>query len=414
VGAQACLIVTENGLRVLARDREEGPPAALSETGASARISVPVREGRSTIGHVVVCGEAAEADRLRAAALLLSALVALPLRADLNRRAVAERGRGLASEILGHSPPIRRLREVVVASAATAFPVLVEGESGTGKELVARAIHRLSARKDRPFCAVNCAALPDELLDAELFGHSRGAFTGAVGPRAGLFEAAHGGTLFLDEVGDLSPRGQAKLLRALQEREVRRLGENVARAVDVRLIGATNVSLADRVRDERFREDLRFRLAVLPVRVPAVRDRIEDVPLLACAFWTRLRRDAPTRAELGAESLGALCRYPWPGNVRELQNVLAALVVTAPTRGWVRARHVARVLGNDPTRELGGTRLDLALRGLERHLVAAALARHGGRRTSAARELGLSRQGLTKAVRRLGLDPARPADVGVA
>jgi transcriptional regulator with GAF, ATPase, and Fis domain len=237
-----------------------------------------------------------------------------------------------------------------------------------------------------------------------LFGHERGAFTGAVAQQKGKVEAADGGTLFLDEVGELSARGQAKLLRVLQEREIRRLGENAARPVDVRVIAATNVPLSEAVAQGRFREDLLFRLAVVRIRVPSLRDRIEDVPLLAQAFWKPLMVETGKRAVFGPDALGELCRHRWPGNVRELQNVVSALSVAAPPRGVVRARHVTAVLASvAPTPAGPAARLEVALRSFERQVVSAALARHGGRRTSAARELGLTRQGLTKAIRRLGL-----------
>jgi transcriptional regulator with GAF, ATPase, and Fis domain len=272
---------------------------------------------------------------------------------------------------------------------------------------MARAIHRLSARRDRPFRAVNCAALSDELFEAELFGHTRGAFTGAVTARVGLFEAAHGGSLFLDEVGDLSARAQAKLLRVLQEGEIRRVGENATRAVDVRIIAATNQPLARAVARGMFREDLLFRLAVVRLQAPPLRDRVEDVPLLAQAFWRRMAHDADRRARLTPSALAALCHHRWPGNVRELQNVIAALVVAAPARGSVGARDVYQAMGRAaPTSDTDSVSLDRARLGCERRVVAAALERHGGRRSAAARELGLSRQGLAKAMRRLGLGPA--------
>ena len=222
--------------------------------------------------------------------------------------------------------------------------MLVEGESGTGKELVARALHRLSRRGSRRFCAINCAALTDDLVEAELFGFARGAFTGAIGHRAGLFEEANGGTLFLDEVSELSARAQAKLLRTLQEREIRRLGENASRAIDVRIIAATNRPLSDAAGRGAFREDLMFRLAVVRIRMPPLRDRIEDVPLLAQGFWRQAGTDAGKRAALGPDAVTALCRYPWPGNVRELQNVVSALMVAAPVRGRVGNRHVSQIL----------------------------------------------------------------------
>jgi two-component system response regulator HydG len=306
------------------------------------------------------------------------------------------------------------VRDAIARAAVTSFPVLVEGESGTGKELVARALHRLGPRRDRRFTAVNCAAFTDELFEAELFGYARGAFTGAIGARAGLIEEAHEGTLFLDEVSDLSARAQAKLLRTLQEREVRRLGENISRGVDVRVISATNVPLAEAVGRGRFREDLMFRLAVVRIRVPPLRDRAEDIPLLAQAFWRQMAPGADKRVVLGPDAIAALCCHQWPGNIRELQNVLAQLIVLAPGRGRVGQRHVARVLSADPpAAEPGSLSLDAGRRLFERRMIAAALVRHGGRRMAAARELGLTRQGLAKAIRRLDLGRAGDA-AGVA
>jgi transcriptional regulator with PAS, ATPase and Fis domain len=260
---------------------------------------------------------------------------------------------------------------------------------------------------------LNCAALTDELIEAELFGYVRGAFTGAVSNRVGLFEESNGSTLFLDEIAELSPRAQAKLLRVLQEREIRRVGEHVSRPIDVRVVAATNVPLSKAAAAGRFRDDLLFRLAVVRIRVPPLRERIEDVPLLAQAFWRGLVQQSGKRAALGPDAVAALCRHRWPGNVRELQNVIAALVVAAPTRGRASARHVGQVLA-----ETGGelefsttSTLTQAREAFERRVVATALARHGGRSGSAARELGLSRQGLAKAMKRLGI-PARRVEEG--
>ena len=369
-----------------------------------ARFGVSVRYSGTIVGHVVVaCGDG-EGPALRAPALALAAFGAAAVRGRLDAMTIARRGQDAVSEIVGESPPIVAVREAIVRAAAAPFNVLIEGESGTGKELVARALHRLSPRRDRRLQAVNCAALTDELIEAELFGHTRGAFTGAVAPRAGLFEEAHGGTLFLDEVTELSARAQAKLLRVLQEREIRRLGENAARAVDVRVVAACNVPLASAAARGLFRDDLRFRLAVIRIPLPALRDRAEDIPALTHLFWRRVASESKTRATLGPDALARLVRHPFPGNIRELQNVVAALAVLAPLRGRVTAHHVDQVLVHaEPVAPTPGMRLEAARLATERRVVTAALVRNAGHRTAAARELGLTRQGLTKALRRLGV-----------
>jgi two-component system response regulator HydG len=244
-------------------------------------------------------------------------------------------GDGEIGELAGPSLAMADLRRQVARAAAAPYPVLILGESGTGKELIARAIHARSARRGRRLCAVNCAALSDDLFETELFGHARGAFTGAAADRPGLFEDADGGSLFLDEVGELSPRAQAKLLRAIQEGEIRRVGENHPRRVDTRIVAATNRPLGEEVRAGRFRHDLLYRLDVVRITVPPLRERPEDIGPLAREFWCDAMRRTGGHAELSPATLGALARYAWPGNVRELQNTLAALAVHAPSRGRV-------------------------------------------------------------------------------
>jgi len=377
-------------------------------------VSAPVRHSRVVIGRVVARAREDSGSELEPAVVTMAALIAPALRSRLDAQALVRDAHARAPEILGHSLAMTAIREAVARAAVTMFPVLIEGESGTGKELVARALHRLSPRRDRSFQAINCAALTDELVEAELFGHTRGAFTGAVGVRVGLFEQAQGGTLFLDEVSELSLRAQAKLLRVLQEREIRRVGENASRAVDVRLVAATNAPFDEGVRRGVFREDLMFRLAVIRIRMPPLRDRLEDVVRLAQAFWRQMLADTNKRAVLGPDAIAALHRHSWPGNVRELQNAMASLAVIAPARGRVSERHVHQVLGERTALDAAaGVPLDEARQLFERRLVAAALARHGGRRSAAAQELGLSRQGLSKALRRLGLGAGEDS-VGVA
>jgi DNA-binding NtrC family response regulator len=308
-------------------------------------------------------------------------------------------------DLVGQSEPMCRLRAAVQRAARSPFNVLIEGESGSGKELVARAIHRCSPRRDRRFSALNCAALGEELAEAELFGHARGAFTGAIAERAGLFEESSGGTLFLDEASELSPRVQAKLLRVLQEHEVRRLGESHVRPIDTRVVAATNKPLGEEVQAGRFRRDLRYRLDVVRLTIPPLRERLEDLPALVRHIWSDLAAKTGSHAVLSSAALAALGQYDWPGNVRELQNVLASLIVSSPPRGSIGASHlpchVARSAVLAETRSLAAARREFELR-----YVRAALARAGGRQARAARELGVSRQGLAKLMVRLGLRDA--------
>src|SRR3954462_4211467 len=228
-----------------------------------------------------------------------------------------------APQLVGDDPSLRKLFASLQRAAATDTTVLIEGESGTGKELFARSLHALSARAEAPFVAINCAAIPDTLLETELFGHEKGAFTGAVSRKPGKFEMAHRGTLFLDEIGDLPLALQAKILRALEERRFERVGGTALVTVDVRLVAATNQGLRAAVAARRFREDLFFRLSVFPITVPPLRERGNDIPLLALAFVDRFCRDLKKRTlTLSVQALEQLQTYRWPGNVRELQNCI--------------------------------------------------------------------------------------------
>jgi DNA-binding NtrC family response regulator/tetratricopeptide (TPR) repeat protein len=364
--------------------------------------AAPVQYGGSSIGALCVRWTLGSTyDRANAAALMAAtAAAAAPVvSAALARRSAADAAPG--PELIGVTPAMEQVRRLVDRAAAAPFPVLIEGESGSGKELVARAIHRASLRRDRVCRTLNCAALPDDLVETELFGHVRGSFTGAVGDRTGVFEDAHGGTLFLDEVGELSARAQAKLLRVIQEGEIRRVGENLSRHVDVRIVAATNRDLHAEAQAGRFRLDLLYRLDVIRITVPSLRDRADDVPLLVDHFWREATTRIGSRATLATSTVGALARYRWPGNVRELQNVLAALAVRCPKRGLVPASALPPQFTSEGRTDLW--RLEDARRTFEESFVRAALVRSGGHRARAAAELGVSRQGLTKLMTRLGI-----------
>ena len=295
--------------------------------------------------------------------------------------------------LLGSSPAMSRANDVIHKVAGVFTTVLVTGESGTGKGLVAKAIHNLSQRATKPFVAFSVCSFPESLIDDELFGHERGAFTGASQARRGRFEEANGGTIFIDEIGDLALPLQAKLLRALQERTVSRLGSNVCHPVDVRVISATNRNLEQMVREGTFREDLYFRLSVVKIAMPALRERTDDIPLLAESFlqmFAKLHKK-PCRT-MTPGFMGALIRHSWPGNVRELQNVIERSVVLGNGR--------ERLGIDDLPPELRGLSISDeppkgsfhdAVRNFKRELVRAALATHKGNKLKAAKELGISR-----------------------
>jgi len=236
-------------------------------------------------------------------------------------------------EMIGSAPVMVSLREQIMRVAPTTASVLVTGENGTGKELAARSIHYYSQRRDRPFVAINCAAIPEELIESELFGHEKGAFTGAVAQKKGKFDLADGGTLFLDEIGDMSLRTQAKVLRIIQERCFERIGGTKLVTVDVRIIAATNKALDEEISQGRFREDLYYRLNVVPFRVPALRERHEDIPLLVQHFVAQFyRREGREPKTFQPEALDLLTRYDWPGNVRELKNIVERILIMTPGR----------------------------------------------------------------------------------
>jgi two-component system nitrogen regulation response regulator NtrX len=312
-------------------------------------------------------------------------------------------------EIVGKSWPIRALTASIEKVATTPARVLISGENGTGKELVARAIHRLSPRASRPFVEVNCAAIPSELIESELFGHIRGSFTGAVADRAGKFEQADKGTLFLDEIGDMSLAAQAKVLRVLQDGEVTRIGGSKAHRVDVRVLAATNKTLEEEIAAGRFREDLFYRLNVVPLHVPPLRDRREDIPLLAQHFALLLaqREGAPSRT-LDPTALEMLQRFEWPGNVRELRNAIERLMILA-AGPRILAADVARLTGGRPPDASGlGSLMDCKTYDQFKNAAERAFLLHKLREmdwnvSETARVLEMPRSNLYKKIERYGL-----------
>jgi two-component system response regulator HydG len=295
--------------------------------------------------------------------------------------------------LLGNSKPMVRVHDVVHKVAGVFTTVLITGESGTGKEVVANAIHRMSARSNKPFVAFSVCSFPDSLIDDELFGHERGAFTGANQARRGRFEEAHTGTIFIDEIGDLALPLQAKLLRVLQERTVERLGSNQSRQVDVRIICATNRNLEQMVREGTFREDLYFRISVVKVPLPPLRERAEDIPLLA-EFFLRMFAKTHRKHQRGMTPgfLSALSRHTWPGNVRELQNVIERSIVLANGGERLGVDDLPPELQTlSISDELPKGSFHDAVKGFKRELVRSALVMHGGNKLKAAKELGISR-----------------------
>jgi len=319
-----------------------------------------------------------------------------------------ERTRSAERRLVGESRAMQDLFQKLGKVKDTRVSVLVHGETGTGKELIARALHESSNRRERLFVAQNCAAIPENLLESELFGHKRGAFTGATEDKKGLFEIADGGTLFLDEIGELPLSLQAKLLRALQEGEVRPLGGASARRVDVRIVAATNRDLETEVREGRFREDLYYRLRVFPLSVPPLRERREDIPRIAEHFLERYAQEfGKDVAGFEDEALAALTAYDWPGNVRELENEVQRLVIQAEPGDRIglellspRVRQIEGIL-LQAGKSKG--RLRTMVDQVERQVVLEALREHGGNKTAAAKAFGITREGLHKKIKQLGL-----------
>ena len=422
-----------DGARGVALATESEPDLALVDLMMPGELDgmavlTALRERVPDVPVVMMSGRAGLSDAVRATKLgaftflekpltpegvLLALASALELRQARRETRTLRADLGLASEMIGNSPALRRVREMIEKVAPSDARVLITGESGTGKELVAAAIHAGGSRKDRPFVRVNCAAIPRDLVESEMFGHERGAFTGATDRRIGRFELADRGTLLLDEVGDLGAEAQAKLLRAIESGEIERVGGSKPIRVDVRIVSATNKDLTRAVADGTFREDLYFRLNVIPLAIPPLRERPDDIPALVRHFSQVHRgRTGQPLTSWSTNAVDALARYRWPGNVRELANIVERLAILHPGRE-VTSDEIREVLPSAPTRLAqpaalpNATVLDASLTDTlddyERVLITRALSVAGGNIAEAARRLQTDRPNLYRRMKRLGI-----------
>src|SRR3954463_12740139 len=441
---------TPSGVEAVARVREGEPDVALVDLMMPGELDgmatlAKLRDAAPDLPVIMMSGRAGLADAVKATKLgafnflekpltpegvLLAVSSALELR-QTRRVARALRAElGFAGQMVGKSEAMQGVRQLIARVAPTDARVLITGESGTGKELVASAIHDGSERRDKPFVRVNCAAIPRDLVESEMFGHERGSFTGATAQRIGRFELAHRGTLFLDEVGDLGPDAQAKLLRAIEAKEIQRVGGNRVIRTDVRIISATNHDLQRAVRAGTFREDLFFRLQVIPLAIPPLRERGNDILELVEHFSEQfLQRTGQPKPRWRSDALQLLRDYPWPGNVRELANIVERLAILHPGGEEISGPQVEDVLIVDredddaaiitPTRALekigggeesgarGPTSLAEKLDSFERTVIARALAEAGGNVADAARRLHTDRPNLYRRMKRLGISATR-------
>ncbi|HEX6963047.1 MAG TPA: sigma-54 dependent transcriptional regulator [Lacipirellula sp.] len=375
-----------DGIGVIARCKEQSP-----ETEAV------VLTGKSSLETAIAALRHGAFDYLTKPCRLIEieALlkrVAEKRRLEQKNRALEHQVRRLqgSERLIGSTPAMHKVRMLIERVAPTGSTVLILGETGTGKELVARSLHEHSTRADMPFVAINCGALPETLIESELFGHRKGAFTGADDHRVGLFEVAQGGTIFLDEIGELPKAMQAKLLRVLESGEIRRVGENKAVNVDVRVVCATHRNLPEMVAAEEFREDLMYRINTFEITLPALRERIDDVPELAQHLLARHRRGRDASAGIGPDAIEALQNHVWPGNVRELANVIEHATILCDS-GPIRREHLPQRF--DSRQLVGAARQKpgpLSLRELEMDAIHDALERHGGNKPKAAEQLGIS------------------------
>jgi len=425
--ATQCAADGEEGLKALRGGQGVDPDLVLLDIAMPGRDGVDIleemRRTRPELPVVMMSGHATIETAVRATQLGAYDFIEKPLsvekllltiqhaldRSRLERENLELRARALrAHEILGDSDVITSLKQQIEIAAPTNGWVLISGENGTGKELVARQIHVQSGRADGPFIEVNCAAIPEELIESELFGHEKGAFTGAVQQKIGKFELADRGTIFLDEIADMSLKTQAKILRILQEHKFERVGGTATIEVDVRVIAATNKALEKEIAEGRFREDLYYRLNVIPFQVPALRERRGDIPLLARAFVDEFCRESGAGPkEVAARAMARLEAYAWPGNVRELRNLMERLVLMTRGPRIVEAdlpesvRAGARSEPGDPAT------LDEARKSFEREYLMARLEEHGWHISRTAEAVGMARESLSRKIRQLGIEVQR-------
>ena len=425
--ATRCAADGEEGLKALRGGSGANPDLVLLDIAMPGRDGVDileeVRRTRPDLPVVMMSGHATIETAVRATQLGAYDFIEKPLSVEkllltiqhaldgsrLQRENLELRARALrAHEILGDSDVIASLKQQIEIAAPTKGWVLITGENGTGKELVARQIHVQSGRADGPFVEVNCAAIPEELIESELFGHEKGAFTGAVQQKIGKFELADRGTIFLDEIADMSLKTQAKILRILQEHKFERVGGTATIEVDVRVIAATNKALEKEIAEGRFREDLYYRLNVIPFQVPALRERRGDIPLLARAFVDEFCRESGAGPkEVAARAMARLEAYAWPGNVRELRNLMERLVLMTRGPRIVEAdlpesvRAGARSEPGDPAT------LDEARKSFEREYLMARLEEHGWHISRTAEAVGMARESLSRKIRQLGIEVQR-------
>jgi two-component system nitrogen regulation response regulator NtrX len=419
--------LAEDGEKALAAIRERAPDLVLLDIAMPGRDGIAVleelRRTHPGLAVVMMTGHGTIETAVRATQLGAFDFIEKPLSLDkllltlrhalektrLERENRELRAKSLrAGEILGASAPIVKLKEQIALAAPTNGWVLISGENGTGKEMVAKQLHLQSKRAVGPFVEVNCAAIPEELIESELFGHEKGAFTGAIAQKRGKFELAHGGTVFLDEIGDMSLRTQAKILRILQEHKFERVGGSDTIEVDVRVIAATNKSLEREIQDGKFREDLYYRLNVIPFQVPPLRERREDIALLARAFATEFCAESGVSEKVFApRALALLAAHAWPGNVRELRNVIERLVLMTPG-ARIRPEDLPdEVRGGVRTGDIAGASLEDARREFERRFLTARLQEHGGSITRTAEAIGMARESLSRKLRALKIQAPR-------